>query len=104
MELNWFATIAAVVLLIVLVGVLWYAAQVAKPAPEAPAGPPTGQAAMERKVAATVAMIAGMSLLFLGYGLKEPARQAEASERQLDISITRGIENYTTLCFGCHGE
>ena len=59
---------------------------------------------MERKVAATVAMMAGMALLFLGYGLREGDREVEAQEAQLDTSIGRGIENFSSLCFPCHGE
>jgi cytochrome c2 len=45
-----------------------------------------------------------MALLFLGYGFREPARQVSAQEQQLDISIGRGINSFTTLCFPCHGE
>jgi cytochrome c2/mono/diheme cytochrome c family protein len=98
------ALITAVFLLLVLGSVLWYAARVAVPLPEAPAGPPTGALAMERKIIAIVAMIAAMALLFLGYGFREPARQVSASEQQLDTSIGRGINTFTTLCFPCHGE
>ena len=59
---------------------------------------------MERKIIAIVAMVAAMALLFLGYGFREPARQVAASETQLDTSIDRGINTFTTLCFPCHGE
>lgn len=104
MDLNLPALVTAVFLLIVLGAVLWYAARVAEPLPEAPAGPPTGALAMERKIIAIVAMVAAMALLFLGYGFREPARQAAAGEQQLDISIGRGIENFSSLCFPCHGE
>jgi cytochrome c1 len=98
------ALITAVFLLLVLGAVLWYAARVAVPLPEAPGGPPTGALAMERKIIAIVAMIAAMALLFLGYGFREPARQVSAQEQQLDTSINRGIDNFTSLCFPCHGE
>ncbi len=98
------ALITAVFLLIVLGAVLWYAARVAVPLPEGPAGPPTGALAMERKIIAIVAMIAAMALLFLGYGFREPARQVQSQEEQLDTSIGRGIDSFTTLCFPCHGE
>ena len=98
------ALITAVFLLLVLGAVLWYAARVAVPLPEAPAGPPTGALAMERKIIAIVAMVAAMALLFLGYGFREPARQVQAQEGQLDTSIDRGIDNFTSLCFPCHGE
>src|SRR5437899_3151439 len=104
METNIPALLAAGFLLIVLGAVLWYAARVAVPLPEAPPGPPTGALAMERKIIAVVAMIAAMALLFLGYGFRESARQVSAQEQQLDTSIGRGINTFTTLCFPCHGE
>src|ERR1041384_4457814 len=104
MDLNLPALITAVFLLLVLGAVLWYAARVAVPLPEAPPGPPTGALAMERKIIAIVAMIAATALLFLGYGFREPARQVSAQEAQLDTSIGRGINTFTTLCFPCHGE
>src|SRR5260221_9080225 len=104
MDTNIPALITAVFLLIVLGAVLWYAARVAQPLPEAPPGPPTGALAMERKIIAIVAMVAAMALLFLGYGFREPARQAVAGEQQLDVSIGRGITNFSSLCFPCHGE
>ena len=104
MDLNIPALITAIFLLIVLGAVLWYAARVAQPLPEAPAGPPTGALAMERKIIAIVAMTAAMALLFLGYGFRENAREAAAGEQQLDISIGRGINNFSSLCFPCHGE
>ncbi len=91
-------------LLLLLVAVLWYAVRVSQPPPEAPPGPPTGAAAMERKIVATMGMLVVAGVLFFAYGLKEPARQAEASERLLDTSIARGVTQYTTLCYACHGE
>src|ERR671926_1931067 len=103
-QINLPALITAVFLLLVLGAVLWYAARVAVPLPEAPAGPPVGALAMERKIIAIVAMVAAMALLFLGYGFREPARQAAASEAQLDTSIGRGVENFSSLCYPCHGE
>src|SRR5919199_6461746 len=104
METNVPALLTAVFLLVILGAVLWYAARVAQPLPNAPAGPPTGALAMERKIIAIVAMVAAMALLFLGYGFREPARQVSAQEAQLDTSIDRGIDNFSTLCFPCHGE
>src|SRR3979409_2434585 len=104
METSLPARITAFFLLLVLGAVLWYAARVAQPMPEAPAGPPTGALAMERKIIAIGAMTAAMALLFLGYGFREPARQAVTGEQQLDISIGRGITTFTSLCFPCHGE
>src|SRR5260370_21404911 len=97
MQTNVPALITAAFLLLVLGAVLWYAARVAQPLPEAPPGPPTGALAMERKIIAIVAMIAAMALLFLGYGFREPARQAVTGEQQLDISIGRSITTFTSL-------
>src|SRR3982074_3279940 len=104
METNLPALITAAFLLIVLGAVLWYAARVAQPLPEAPAGPPTGALAMERKIIAIVAMTAATALWFRGYAFRETARQAVAGEQQVDISIGRGITNFSSLCFPCHGE
>lgn len=101
---NFPALFTAVFLLVILGAVLYYAARVAEPLPSAPPGPPTGAVAMERKIIAIVAMLAAMSLLFLGYGFRESARQVTASEAQLDTSIGRGIENFSSLCYPCHGE
>lgn len=96
--------ILAAFLLILLGGILWYGAQVARPQPDQPPGPVTGTAAMERKVLAIFGMIVAMSLIFLGYGLREPARQAEAAVRIRNTSISRGIVQYAALCYTCHGE
>src|ERR687886_1813888 len=104
MDSNLPALFTAIFLLVILGAVLWYAARVAQPLPPVTLGPPTGAIAMERKIIAIVAMLAAMALLFLGYGFREPARQVNAQEAQLDTSIGRGITNFTTLCFPCHGE
>src|SRR5688572_14132564 len=101
MNFNIPALIAAIFLLALLGGILWYAARVSRPQPESAGGPPTGALAMERKIIATVAMIAATVLLTLGYGFREPFRQVDAQEAQLDVSIGRGVTTYTTLCFGC---
>ncbi|MBV9173400.1 MAG: c-type cytochrome [Chloroflexi bacterium] len=98
------ALFTALFLLVILGAVLWYAARVAQPLPGAPPGPPTGALAMERKIVAITAMIAAMALLFLGYGFREPARQVQASQAQLDTSIGRGVETFSSLCYPCHGE
>jgi mono/diheme cytochrome c family protein len=58
---------------------------------------------MERKVVATLGLLIISGLLLTGYSFVEPRRQAEATARQEAISIHRGMENYTTLCVGCHG-
>jgi len=104
MDINLPALIFAGILLAILGAVLWYAARVAQPLPDAPAGPPTGALAMERKIVAIVAMIAAMALLFMGYGLREDAREVDAQEGQLNISIGRGVTNFSSLCYPCHGE
>src|SRR5215216_3898400 len=104
MEANFGALILAAFLLAILGAVLWYAARVAQPLPDAPAGPPTGALAMERKIVAIVGMTAAMALLFMGYGFREDTRQVDAQNNQLDISIGRGVTNFSSLCFPCHGE
>jgi len=104
MDINVPAVLFAGVLLAILAAVLWYAARVSQPVPDAPPGPPTGAIAMERKIVATVGMIAATALLFMGYGFREDSRQVEAQESQLDTSIGRGITNFSSLCFPCHGE
>ncbi|MBI2755206.1 MAG: c-type cytochrome [Chloroflexi bacterium] len=98
------ALILAGALVLLLVGLLVYAARASRPGADLPSGPPTGVVAMERKVAATTFLIAAMALLFLGYGLREPTRQVEAQDSLLDISIGRGITQYATLCYSCHGQ
>jgi cytochrome c1 len=104
MDINIPAVLFAGVLLAILAAVLWYGARVSQPIPDAPAGPPTGALAMERKVVAIVGMIAATALLFMGYGFREDTRQVDAQNAQLDISIGRGVENFSSLCFPCHGE
>ena len=111
MDLSTFLNVPALILagalILLLIGLLVYAARVAQPTASAvdrPTGPPTGAVAMERKVILTIAMLVGTSLIFLGYGLREPSRQVQAAERLLDTSIGRGISQYTTLCYSCHGE
>src|SRR5262245_32429570 len=104
MDINVPAVLFAGVLLAILAAVLWYAARVSQPVPDAPAGPPTGALSMERKIVAIVGMIAATALLFMGYGFREDARQVQAQEAQLDTSISRGVTNFSSLCFPCHGE
>src|SRR5436190_75051 len=104
MDFNVPAVLFAGVLLAILAAVLWYAARVSQPVPDAPAGPPTGGIAMERKIVAIVGMIAATALLFMGYGFREDSREVEAQESQLDVSISRGVTNFSSLCFPCHGE
>ncbi len=94
----------AVALLVALALVLWYGARAAQPAPVEVAGPPTGAAAMERKIFSVTFMMVGAVLLLLGYGLREPARQEDAQKAMLDVEVGRGIETFSSLCFSCHGE
>jgi mono/diheme cytochrome c family protein len=91
--------IAMVILLGLLVA---YASGVGKRAHEPVAGMPTGNPSMERKVVATLGLLIISGLLLTGYAFVEPRRQAEATERQEARSIERGIDNFSTLCIGCH--
>ncbi len=104
LDLNPQVLALAATLLVLLALVLWYGARAAQPAPVEVAGPPTGVLAMERKIFSITFMIGGTVLLLLGYGLREPARQLEAQDALLDIEIGRGIENFASLCYSCHGE
>lgn len=90
--------------MVILLGMLVvYASGVGRRAHEEPAGAPTGNPSMERKVVATLALLILSGLLLTGYAFVEPRRQEEALARQERIGIHRGIENYTTLCMSCHG-
>jgi mono/diheme cytochrome c family protein len=97
-------TVALVIaLLLLLVLLVLYAGGVGRRANLPPEEVPTGNPSMERKVVATLAMMVISGLLLLGYSIYEPTRQAQAQDRQENISIERGIEEYTSLCIGCHG-
>lgn len=63
----------------------------------------TGAAAMERKLLLVTGMIIFTGVFLTAYGFWDPIRQAQAQERQLNTSIHRGVENYATLCYSCHG-
>ena len=90
--------------MIILLGLLVaYASGVGRRAHEDIPEVPTGNPSMERKVVATLALLIISGLLLTGYSFVEPRRQEEALVRQEAIGIHRGIENYTTLCVGCHG-
>src|SRR4051812_31462730 len=92
--------IAMLLLLGLLVG---YASGVGRRAHGPIEDVPTGNPSMERKVVATLALLIISGLLLTGYAFVEPRRQQEATERQERIGIQRGIDNFTTLCIGCHG-
>jgi mono/diheme cytochrome c family protein len=92
---------AGMVLLLALL--VAYASGVGRRAHEPIPDVPTGNPSMERKVVATLGLLIISGLLLTGYSFVEPRRQAEATARQEAIAIHRGIDNYTTLCVGCHG-
>jgi len=100
-------SVGAVVLfvgMVLLLGLLVaYASGVGRRAHEEIPDVPTGNPSMERKVVATLGLLIISGLLLTGYSFVEPRRQAEAMERQEGIAIHRAIDNYTTLCVGCHG-
>jgi len=57
----------------------------------------------ERKVQLIIAMVLGIGLVLLLYGLGEPERQAKAFERQREEAIDRGAHAFAQYCYGCHG-
>ncbi len=97
-------TVALVIaLLLLLILLVIYAAGVGWRANLPPEEVPTGNPSMERKVVTILAMMIISGLLLIGYSIYEPTRQAQAQDRQENIAIERGIEEYTSLCIGCHG-
>ena len=92
-----------IALLLLLLLLVLYASGVGRRANLPPDEVPTGNPSMERKVVATLVMMVLSGLLLVGYGIWEPTRQAIAQDRQENIAIKRGIEEYTSLCIGCHG-
>jgi mono/diheme cytochrome c family protein len=100
------AVIAGIVVFAVGIFLLWvllYASGVVRPRAGAEEVGPTGVDAMERKVLLATGMIIGTGLVLTIYGMVDDTRQARAAERQLDTSIKRGVEAYSTLCYSCHG-
>jgi mono/diheme cytochrome c family protein len=90
--------------MIVLLGLLVaYASGVGQRAHVPVPDVPTGNPSMERKVVVTLGLLIISGLLLTGYSFVEPRRQDEALKRQEGIAVHRAIENYTTLCMGCHG-
>jgi len=57
----------------------------------------------ERKAQLIIAVLAGIGLLTILYGLSEPERQAKAFERQRETSVERGAHSFAQYCYGCHG-
>ena len=103
MQLSAGAVVLFVGMVLLLGLLVAYASGVGRRAHEAIPDVPTGNPSMERKVVATLGLLIISGLLLTGYSFVEPRRQAEAMARQEGIGIHRGIENYTTLCVGCHG-
>jgi mono/diheme cytochrome c family protein len=103
MQLSAGAVILFLAMLLLLGLLVAYASGVGRRTHEPIPDVPTGNPSMERKVVATLGMLLLSGILLTGYSFVEPRRQEEALARQERIGIERGIENYTTLCVGCHG-
>jgi mono/diheme cytochrome c family protein len=103
MEITAGAVALFIAMLLLLALLVIYASGVGKRAHTPVDGVPTGNPAMERKVIAILGMMIVSGLILTGYSFWEPVRAAAALDRQENISIERGIENYTTLCMSCHG-
>jgi len=103
MQMSAGAVVLFIAMLLLLGLLVAYASGVGRRAHEEIGDAPTGNPSMERKVVATLGLLIISGLLLTGYAFVEPRRQAEATARQERISIQRGIDNYTTLCYGCHG-
>jgi mono/diheme cytochrome c family protein len=101
--MEWIGSaIIIAVLLAMLVGLLYYASAGGRPATET--GEVTGAPAMERKLVLTLAMLLGLFAFLTLYFLVEPMRLQAASESQEVVSMRRGVENYASLCYTCHGQ
>jgi mono/diheme cytochrome c family protein len=103
MQMSAGAVILFIAMFLLLGMLVVYASGVGKRAHEDVDGVPTGNPSMERKVVATLGMMILSGILLTGYSFVEPRRQVEALERQERIAITRGVEQYTSLCISCHG-
>src|SRR5215212_781168 len=103
MQLSAGAVILFIAMLILLGLLVAYASGVGRRAHTPIEEAPTGNPSMERKVVAVLGLMILFGLLLTGYSFVEPRRQLEATERQERIGMERGIDNFTTLCIGCHG-
>jgi mono/diheme cytochrome c family protein len=88
---------------IFLLWVLVYASGVVRPKVTTDEGI-EGAAGGERKALLVTGLVIVTGLTLTVYSIVDPMRQAQAKERQLDTSIHRAEDNFTTLCMGCHGE
>jgi mono/diheme cytochrome c family protein len=102
---NLWGIVVPIVVLLVFVLIVLRLAELLQPTrpPEA-AEEVTGARAMERKVGVVIALSAAIGLFLVFYAVNEPNRQAAAVVRQEHLSVERGVRNYTTLCYGCHGN
>ena len=62
-----------------------------------------GTLSAERKVQLIIAVVLGIGVVTLLYGLGEPERQAKAFERQRETAVERGAHAFAQYCYGCHG-
>jgi mono/diheme cytochrome c family protein len=88
---------------IFLLWVLVYASGVVRPKVSTEEGI-EGAAGGERKALLVTGLVIATGLTLTVYSFVDTSRQAQARERQLDTSIHRAEDNYTTLCMSCHGE
>lgn len=103
MQLSAGAIVLFLGMLLLLGLLVAYASGVGRRAHEPIPDVPTGNPSMERKVVVTLGLLILSGLLLTGYSFVEPRRQEQALARQEGIAIHRAIENYTTLCYTCHG-
>lgn len=57
----------------------------------------------EKQVAVSVLLMLVIFILTLAYVVREPTRMAQASQRQMEVAIEKGVHTYTALCVSCHG-
>ena len=103
MQFSAGAVILFIAMLFLLGLLVAYASGVGRRAGQPIEEVPTGNPSMERKVVAILGLLILSGLLLTGYSFVEPDRQDKALARQERIGIERGVENFTTLCIGCHG-
>ncbi len=103
MQLSVGALTLVVAMLLLLGLLVAYASGVGRQAHAPEEEVPTGNPSMERKVIAILGLLIVSGLLLTGYSFVEPRRQEAAADRRETIAIERGIDNFTTLCMGCHG-